>query len=77
MKLKIIAKLWSAVYDLLFYIDGKSNKSLDQIHNDLDVIEAMCRPYADADDVEWQEETSGERWMSISLVPNIQSSVPD
>ena len=40
MKLKIIAKLWSAVYDL-------------------DVIEAMCRPYADADDVEWQEETSG------------------
>ena len=28
-------------------------------HNDLDVIEAMCRPYADADDVEWQEETSG------------------
>ena len=56
MKLKIIAKLWSAVYDLLFYIDGKSNKSLDQIHNDLDVIEAM---YADADDVEWQEETSG------------------
>ena len=59
MKLKIIAKLWSAVYDLLFYIDGKSNKSLDQIHNDLDVIEAMCRPYADTDDVEWQEETSG------------------
>lgn len=59
MKLKIIAKLWSAVYDLLFYIDGKSNKSLDQIHNDLDVIEAMCSPYADADDVEWKEETSG------------------
>lgn len=58
MKLKIIAKLWSAVYDLLFYIDGKSNKSLDQIHNDLDVIEAMCRQYADADDVEWQEEMS-------------------
>lgn len=28
MKLKIIAKLWSAVYDLLFYIDGKSKKVL-------------------------------------------------
>lgn len=28
MKLKIIAKLWSAVYDLLFYIDGKSNKMI-------------------------------------------------
>ena len=37
MKLKIIAKLWSAVYDLLFYIDGKSNKSLDQIHNGKEV----------------------------------------
>lgn len=61
MELKIIAKLWSAVYDLLLYIDGKTNKSLSQIHNDLDIIEAMCRPYADTDDVEWQEKTSEGR----------------
>lgn len=61
MKLKIIAKLWSAVYDLLLYIDGKTNKSLSQIHNDLDIIEAMCRPYADTDDVERQEKTSEGR----------------
>lgn len=61
MKLKIIAKLWSTVYDLLLYIDGKTNKSLSQIHNDLDIIEAMCRPYADTDDVEWQEKTSEGR----------------
>ena len=61
MKLKIIAKLWSAVYDLLLYIDGKTNKSLSQIHNDLDIIEAMCRPYADTDDAEWQEKTSEGR----------------
>lgn len=61
MKLKIIAKLWSAVYDLLLYIDGKTNKSLSQIHNDLNIIEAMCRPYADTDDVEWQEKTSEGR----------------
>lgn len=61
MKLKIIAKLWSAVYDLLLYIDGKTNKSLSQIHNDLDIIEAMCRPYADTDDVEWKEKTSEGR----------------
>lgn len=61
MKLKIIAKLWSAVYDLLLYIDGKTNKSLSQIHNDLDIIEVMCRPYADTDDVEWQEKTSEGR----------------
>lgn len=57
MKLKIIAKLWSAVYDLLFYIDGKSKKSLEQIHDDLDIIEVMCRPYADADDLDCPNET--------------------
>lgn len=52
MKLRIIAKLWSAIYDLLLYIDGNSNKSLEEIHEELDVIEMMCRPYADTDDVE-------------------------
>ncbi|MBU5680087.1 hypothetical protein [Blautia sp. MSJ-9] len=60
MKLKIIAKLWSAVYDLLFYIDGKSEKSIEQIHNDLDVIEVMCRPYAELYDLEMPEERGGE-----------------
>lgn len=52
MKLRIIAKLWSAVYDLLLYIDGNSSKSLEKIHEELDVIEMMCRPYADTDDVD-------------------------
>ncbi len=52
MKLRIIAKLWSAIYDLLLYIDGNSSKSLDEIHEELDVIEMMCRPYADADDID-------------------------
>lgn len=50
--MRIIAKLWSAIYDLLFYIDGKGNKSLEQIQDELDIIEMHCRPYADADDVE-------------------------
>lgn len=50
--LRIIRRLWASVYDLLFYIDGKGNKTLDQIHADLDVTEMLCRPYADADDVE-------------------------
>lgn len=49
--LKIIQKLWAAVYDLLLYIDGNRKKSLESIHQDLDVIEYMCRPYA-GDDVE-------------------------
>lgn len=52
MKLRIIAKLWSVVYDLLFYIDGKGNKSLEEIHRDLDVIEMLCRPYTDVDNIE-------------------------
>ena len=47
---RIIARLWSSVYDLLMYIDGNRNKSLDQIHRDLDETEVYCRKYADADD---------------------------
>lgn len=50
MKLRIIARLWRAIYDLLFYIDGNTKKTLEQIHMDLDEIEVMCRPYADVDD---------------------------
>ena len=48
---RIIARLWSSVYDLLMYIDGNRNKSLDQIHRDLDETEVYCRKYADADDM--------------------------
>lgn len=55
MKLRIIAKLWSAIYDLLFYIDGKGHKSLEEIHRELDAIEMLCRPYADVDDAETGE----------------------
>lgn len=54
---RIIARLWSSVYDLLMYIEGKGNKSLDQIHRDLDETEAYCRPYADADDGGQAEDT--------------------
>lgn len=50
--MRIIAKLWAVIYDLLFYVDGKGNKSLEQIQDELDIIEMHCRPYADADDVE-------------------------
>ncbi|MDO4650193.1 MAG: hypothetical protein Q4B26_16260 [Eubacteriales bacterium] len=55
MKLKIIARLWSAVYDLLFYIQGTGKKTLEEIHSDLDIIEVMCRPYADEDSCEDME----------------------
>lgn len=48
--LKIIRKLWSAVYDLLFLIEGRPVKTLEEIHKDLDVIEYLCRPYAEMDE---------------------------
>lgn len=58
--LRIIRRLWSVIYDLLFYIDGRGNKTLDQIHEEMDLIEALCRPYADADDIEtFAEEQEG------------------
>ena len=47
---RIIARLWSSVYDLLMYIDGNRNQSLEQIHRDLDETEVYCRKYAAADD---------------------------
>lgn len=54
--LKIIAMLWSSVYDLLFLVKGQGTKSLEQIEKDLDVIEMRCRPYVDVDDSEWRDE---------------------
>lgn len=49
-KLQIIAKLWSAVYDLMFLVKGTPTKTLEQIESDLDVIEYACRKYVDYDD---------------------------
>lgn len=45
--MQIIAKLWSAVYDLIFLIKGESGKTLDQIEKNLDLIEYACRRYVD------------------------------
>ena len=52
-QLQIIAKLWSAVYDLVFLIKGTPTKSLADIEEDLNVIEYACRPYAESDDAEF------------------------
>ena len=49
---RIIARLWSAVYDLLLYNKGQSGKTLDQIETELGAIEYLCRPYVDSDDIE-------------------------
>ena len=42
-KTKIIAKLWSSIYDLMLYIKGTSKKSLEQIETDLSRLEYECR----------------------------------
>lgn len=51
-KLRIIARLWSHIYDLLFLAKGCGSKTLEEIEAELDVTEYYCRPYADADDDE-------------------------
>lgn len=48
--LRIIAKLWSSIYDLLMFVKGTPTKTLEQIESDLDVIEYACRKYVDCDD---------------------------
>lgn len=51
-KLKIISKLWSAIYDLKLLISGTGKKTMEEIDSDLDILELQCRRYADTDDVE-------------------------
>lgn len=52
-KLQIIRKLWSAIYDLLLYIQkDQKRKPLDEIEDSLDFLERACRKYEDIDDEE-------------------------
>lgn len=51
-KLRIISRLWSHITDLRLYIRGLSNKTLEQIEEEMDLTEYYCRPYANADDVD-------------------------
>lgn len=56
-KLQIISKLWSIIFDLILIIKGESDKTLEQIEKDVDLIEYHCRKYVEADDEElfWEE----------------------
>ena len=52
-QLQIIRSLWSAVYDLLLYIQGDPRrKPLDEIEDSLDLLERACRKYENTDDNE-------------------------
>lgn len=51
-KLQIISRLWSHITDLRLILRGMSSKTLEEIENEIDITENLCRPYADADDEE-------------------------
>ncbi len=51
-KLQIIAKLWSAIYDLLFLLKGTPTKTMEEIEEDLNLAEYACRKYTDTDEGE-------------------------
>lgn len=67
-KLKIITRLWSHITDLQLYINGNRKKSLEQIEMELDITKMYCRPYADADDLdeEEQEDESGNTCKTLT-----------
>lgn len=59
-KLQIISKLWSIIFDLILIIKGESDKTLEQIEKDVDLIEYHCRKYVDVDDDELPENIRAE-----------------
>lgn len=50
--LQIISKLWSIIYDLLLFVKGESNKTIEEIEKEIDIVEFDCRKYAGIDDDE-------------------------
>jgi hypothetical protein len=43
MMIRIVSRLWSIIWDLLLYINGSRNKSLEEIYSEIDVAEYLCR----------------------------------
>lgn len=51
-KLQIISRLWSHVTDLRLILNGTSSKTIEEVEDEIDITESLCRPYTDADDEE-------------------------
>lgn len=51
-KLQIISRLWSHITDLRLILKGTSSKTLEEVENEINITESLCRLYADADDEE-------------------------
>ncbi len=50
--LRIISRLWSHITDLRLILKGTSSKTLEEVENEINITESLCRLYADADDEE-------------------------
>lgn len=53
--IRIIQKLWSAIYDLKMLIAGTGKKTMEDIDRNLDLIEYQCREYIVDDCIESME----------------------
>ena len=51
-KLQIISRLWSHITDLRLILNGTSSKTIEEVEDEIDITESLCRPYTDADDEE-------------------------
>lgn len=47
MDTRILAKLWSIIYDLMIYIKGSGLQLPDKIQQKIDAAETACIPYAE------------------------------
>lgn len=71
-KLQIISKLWSIIYDLFLFEKGESNKTLEEIEKEMDVVEYNCRRYADAEDDELPEKIRAEPPNRVIFIMRIE-----
>lgn len=51
-KLQIISRLWSHIADLRLILNGTSSKTIEEVEDEIDITESLCRPYTNADDEE-------------------------
>lgn len=71
-KLQIISKLWSIIYDLFLFEKDESNKTLEEIEKEMDVVEYNCRRYADAEDDELPEKIRAEPPNRVIFITRIE-----
>ena len=71
-KLQMISKLWSIIYDLLLFVKGESNKTIEEIEKEIDIAEFNCRKYAGIDDDELPEKIRAEPPNRVVFITRIE-----